>query len=231
MSALPSESADQLRERLRAALDGTTPWQPTAPSNRASLLTAMDSLRPQAIAHLARLGIPRDITEASLADIGRKQAIYDCLVADDWLVHVFTGGVLTFGRLQYERLVSPSGRRDIHIPELGPLKPALVDDSLGLARQFFGPGTYQCSTWLFDPHLDELPETSNIRSFAGRFTIGPAIASRDSARNAAKFVFRTRLTDLAPEPDPADSSLQRLVRNVLATEGTWSEPTGVMKPA
>jgi hypothetical protein len=190
----------------------------------------MDHLHEDGVAAFAALGFPREVAEASLADIRRKDELYAELVDDGWLLDVFQGRVVTLGRLQFETRAGERGR-GIHIPESGPLAPASVDDSLALAREYFGSGeTYVCTSWAFDPQLRALPERSNLRAFAERFEITPAEPTEDAVRSLAKFVFRATPDDVVARGLPRDpSALERIAYDVLSQPGTWSEPSGVLK--
>ena len=203
---------------------------PLPPASRAALLAAMDELHEDAVAAFAALGFPREVAEASLADIRRKDELYGELVDDGWLIDVFHGRVVTLGRLQFETRAGEQGR-GIHIPESGPLAPASVDDSLALAQEYFGAGeTYVCTSWVFDPQLCALPERSNLRAFAERFEVAPAEPTESAVRSLAKFVFRSRPNDVLARGLARDSSaLERIAYDVLSQRGTWSEPTGILK--
>ena len=232
------EATDALRARLASeasasatALDsGRIATGRLPPMSRASLLTAMGEEHEDAVAAFAALGFPREVAEASLADIPRKHELYGDLVDDGWLLDVFLGRVVILGRLQFETHADERGR-GIHIPESGPLAPTSVDDSLALAREYFGAGeTYVCTSWVFDPQLRALPERSNLRAFAERFEVAPADPSAGAVRSLAKFVFRSRPEDVVTRGLSHDpSALERIAYDVLSRHGTWSEPTGTLR--
>ncbi|MCU1404473.1 MAG: hypothetical protein JWQ43_776, partial [Glaciihabitans sp.] len=117
-----------------------------------------------------RAGIPLDITAATLADVGRKLDAYGATVDRPWLVSLLRGDVLAFGRLQFEATMPDDGRA-LHIPEGGSLTATEVDDALARADAFIGGRTVVCTSWLFDPALAALPETSNISAFVRRFDV------------------------------------------------------------
>ncbi|GAB3610653.1 hypothetical protein GCM10027414_27790 [Humibacter ginsengiterrae] len=225
---------EEMKDALRAALTSVAVSGPAErphlpPTSRTALLVAMDDLHDDAVAAFAARGFPREVAETSLADIQRKDELYGDLVDDGWLIDVFLGRVVTLARLQFETQADARGR-GIHIPEAGPLTPASVDDSLRLAREYFGAdGTYVCTSWVFDPQLRALPEQSNLRAFAERFEVAPAEPTDSALRSVAKFVFRSTPEDVAERgPLHCPSALERIAYEVLAQHGTWSEPTGTL---
>jgi len=209
---------------LQATLDGAD-WVAPPGLIRPVLIRAMMGLRAEAVARLRKMGLSEGQAEDSFGDIDRKQSLYSDLVDDSWLIWVLTGRVVKLGRLQFEWSAGSDGRA-IHVPEQGPLAPASVDASLAAAQALFGPSAYTCQTWLFDPHLLELPARSNIRQFVDRFDIEPSRPTVGGAADAAKFAFVARLPEVSPTPAASDTGLQRIVRRALAAEGVWSVPLG-----
>lgn len=200
--------------------------------DRGELLEAMAGLHGEAVAALIGRGFPASVAVASLADIVRKVETYGDLVADDWLLAVFTGEVVTLGRLQFERRAGRRGR-NLHIPELGPLDPDAVDRSLAWAARTFGDGApLICESWIFDDRLGELSATSNLRRFVDRFDRRPTAPSLDGARSLAKFVFRSTPEDVVGEPLRAQaSSLERIAYRALSGDGVWSKGFGRLRTA
>jgi hypothetical protein len=193
--------------------------------------------------------IPDEVTRATLADLGRHVAISRRVTGGfsfqtwDWLQHHLTGQLFALGRLQFE--LRRSGRAvdgvmsaddwtlAAHIPEAGPLSPALVDESFDRAREFF-PGHFPerpvrvvtCDSWMLDPYLAAtIGPRSNTGAFARRFTpIGPPT---EGDTEALYFVFRTR--DLGRVGElPRETSLQRVVLERIDAGGTWQVAAGYL---
>lgn len=107
----------------------------------------------------------------------------------------------------------------IHIPALGPLEPALVEQSLEMAVKFFGEEKlYICTSWLLDPALKTVvEETSNIWQFNQRFKKLPVCFDYPQ-------IFE-RVFDTNNEKDvlaaEATSSLQRNVQEALKAGVTF----------
>jgi hypothetical protein len=194
-------------------------------------------------------GIPDRVMRETLADVGRHVAISRRVTGEfslqtwRWLTHHFTVRIFALGRLQFalqRSTLSVNGAIDVddwvlavHIPESGPLRPELVDDSLDQARAFFPahfpdkPATVvTCDSWMLDPWLlDRTTATSNTGAFIRRFT--PIGHSSDGHTDALYFVFRTRdLTRLAELP--RDTSLQRAVLERLEIGETWQVAWGYL---
>lgn len=182
-------------------------------------------------------GIPAEVSDASLADLGRQMAIHrrvfgtSGLETHGWLTQIWGGGIVDVGRLQGEWLAAETV--GLHIPETGPLRPAEVDASLARIRADWGtwfgerPRRAVCSSWLLDPQLAEwLPASSNIVGFQRRFTLRPGGSVDD--QGPLYFVFRRRGL---PVPDglaelPRDTVLQRAVADHLAAGRHWLMRTG-----
>ncbi len=198
--------------------------------------------------HRAR-GIPERVTRDTLADVGRHVAISRRVTGEfglqtwRWLTHHFTARIFALGRLQYalqRSKVAYAGAFEeddwvlaLHIPESGPLRPDLVDESLASATGFFAehfpdkPVTVAtCDSWMLDPYLVErMPATTNVGSFIRRFT--PLGLTKDAPAEALYFVFRTR--DLSRVPElPRETSLQRAVLERADRGETWQLAWGYL---
>ncbi len=218
-----SPSVDALRAAVRGEAD--------APESVGSLAPALVAVVPDALDRHRALGVPPEVTEATLADVGGKIAAYGATVDVPWLVGLMRADVLGLGRLQFERQTAGDGSRAIHIPEGGSLRPELVDASLARARAMFGDGTLVCTSWLLDPTLLRLPATSNIVAFARRFDVEPAEPGHEGDEAAAKFVFRRPLAEvLDPAVVTPRTTLEHLVADHLRAGHHWSEPRGTLRP-
>lgn len=199
------------------------------PYTLGSLTAALREVEPLAVNRYKCLAIPIGVTQASLADVGRKIRVYGAAAELPWLVGLLRGDVLTLGRLQFERTLK-AGTRAMHIPEGRPLQRAVVDASLASARTYFGDDPIVCTSWLLDPSLEALPATSNIVNFAQRFEIGAFNADEEADLAVAKFVFKRPLQEiLDPNKFVPSTSVQRLVIARLRAGFHWSEPRGTLR--
>lgn len=192
-------------------------------------LAALPTIR----ARHAALGIPEEISRATLADLGNKMAIYrrthgvGGLDRQSWLVRHFRGTLFRLGRLQFDML---GPVLDVHIPEDGPLSPEACEESFRAARPFFARylgRDYQravCRSWLLDPQLTRfLGEDSNIIRFQRRFR--PTGQLEDGDHDVLEFVFRRHPASLAELPQR--TALQRAVVAHLRAGGHWHIVSGV----
>ncbi|GAA4166442.1 acyltransferase domain-containing protein [Gryllotalpicola daejeonensis] len=201
----------------------------------AGFLGALAELVPEASQRLVVLGVPDRVRADFWADVGRKVRAYGDNGIREWLVTLLRGDVLQLGRLQFERAVGPQGRA-VHIPELGPLTPELVDDSLEQARRFFADRAgFACTSWLLDPRLVALGGDSNIVRFQRRFELVAGVDSEGEDRDegdadVAKFVFGVPLAQLDRRAVTPATALQRVVAEVWRSGRRWFAPTGVLRP-
>jgi hypothetical protein len=195
------------------------------------------------------VGVPDDISWATLADLGRQLAIGRLvygrpgLPSAGWLVPHFRGLLYQLGRLQYQRVgdvrtvwrdapeVGPV--LDIHIPATGPLAPSTVDGSLAMAREFFAryfpdfrPRYGYCNSWLLDPQLaGYLPESANIVAFQRRFDLLPVPDDKpDDDLAVLEFVFhreRKPLRHKELDTLPQRTTLERAVVAHLRAGRHW----------
>lgn len=194
-------------------------------------------------------GIAEAVTRDTLADVGRHVAISRRVTGDfglqtwRWLGHHFSARLFALGRLQFAlqrtscsvpgTLEKGDWALEAHIPESGPLLPALVDESLARAKEFFAlhfadrpVSVVTCNSWMLDPYLaDRVAATSNVGAFIRRFT--PFGESSDGHTEALYFVFRTR--DLSRLDDlPRQTSLQRAVLERLDRGESWQVASGYL---
>ena len=196
----------------------------------------------------ASWGIAPEITEATVANIGRNVGIYRRMYgkaglhAPEWLVLGARGALVHVERLQFQRgrahWTAPGAPftqgepvLDLHIPPTGPLDPGAVDRSLAGARALFGrvfPDDDSewsvCTSWLLDPQLaDYLPDDSNIVRFQRRFHVDPDW-SMPGDDTIVEFVFRcgaTPVEDLDPR-----TTLERAVVDHIRTGRHWQTRRG-----
>lgn len=208
-----------IAERLDAGLD---------------VLLALVVIAPDVATHLRARGIPEDIAWRSLSDLGQQVHVFRNVFGffgistADWCISNYTGRHLWLGRLQYTL------ERDddmfavgIHVPESGPLDPAVVDSSLAEARHWFSraypefPVTrWHMDSWLLDPTIGQrLDSRSNIARFAHRFEL-----TGESTPGLWAPVFFVFQHDIRFEPVdlsalPATTSLQRAMLAALDAGG------------
>ncbi|WP_299036877.1 acyltransferase domain-containing protein [uncultured Pseudokineococcus sp.] len=204
----------------------------------AALLPALGDVVPAALARHRSLGLPDDVSRATLADVGRKVDAYGEDVDAPWLLGLLRADVVAVGRLQVERVAGAHGHA-LHVPEGGPLDARAVRESVARARVLVGASTCTCTSWLLDPWLVRvLPPSSGIVAFASLFRLdelpGADRGGEPTAgdRSAARFLFRRPLEQLLEPGSPRDeeavqrTSLQRLALGRLRSGEHWLEPRG-----
>ena len=212
-----------------------------------AFLALVDEVRAWNAEH----GIPDEVTWTTLADLGRNLAVDRRMngtgwpIMAQWLTLHVRGGLYELGRLQYQRgPISPAIARaaglsgdtwalGLHIPESGPLTPEAIDESLGLARDFF-PRHFPdeeyriatCGSWLLDPQLAEyLPADSNMVRFQRRFQLAPDLV--DAGIEIFRFVFRR--IDAELDELPQDSTLERAVVAHVRAGRVVARPQGLVR--
>jgi hypothetical protein len=134
-----------------------------------------------------------------------------------WFFRFYNCTRFMLGRLQYETVAAKYDYKDVfkagdtvyncHIPSSGPLTPELVEESLRLAREFYGvEGAMPvvCHSWLLYPKHYEL-FGANTRAFAERFDV---INTDEQENNGDAWrIFGRDADDL--EALPQNTSLQR----------------------
>ena len=142
------------------------------------------------------------------------------------------------GRLQFETYSMPFDYGTVvkkgdpvlncHIPSSGPLTPALVDEALRLAKDFYGERykVVVCHSWLlYPPHASLFPEGSNLHAFYDRFLIArcePTEVPKDAWR-----IFHTLERDLSKLP--ANTSLQKRFRQFLLDGNPMGQGWGILR--
>jgi len=234
--ALPRD--ERTIERQRAELvaligerDGPR-W--TAARGDLALVLPFVAALPDVLAYHDRIGVPEDVSWATLADLGRHAALYrrahDRPGFDHawWLQLHFRGRLFRLGRLQFEQR-----RRglSVHVPGGETLDPSAVDASLAAAPSFFArhlPAqpreTAFITSWLLDPQLAEwLPPDSNIVRFQRRWTLDALVEDGDAS--ILEFVFvRVRPLDELPQR----TALERAVVAHLRRGGHWHVRSGTL---
>lgn len=196
------------------------------------LVAALAAEAPSAFVALQEMGISAERAQETLADVGRKHVLYGIGSVESWARGLLAGDVVSVGRLQVERTAGPKGH-DLHIPEMGPLTPALVDEALREAARLTGSTRFCCTSWLLDPRLQTGLPGTNIAAFGARFTIvGSPTPDPEASSEAARFVFRRPLAEVL---DPAlvapRSRLEHLVASTLRSGEQWTMPLGVLEVA
>jgi len=206
-------------------------------------LLALLVTAPDVAAFHVERGIPAEISQASLSDLGQQTWVhrrtYDGafgLHTFGWMTVAWSGALYWLGRLQFNLTRSDlAGSSEsatggwvisTHIPESGPLTPEAVADSFGRARAFFGryfpdyPTTlFHCSSWLLDPQLTEvLSPNSNMAAFQQLWELHGEPHEGDP--DAIFFVFRRR-GDVDRSTLPQQTSLERAIVARLQAGGHW----------
>ena len=134
-----------------------------------------------------------------------------------WFFRFYNCTRFMLGRLQYETVAAKYDYKDVfkagdtvynrHIPSAGPLTPESVEESLRLAREFYGIEGYMpvvCHSWLlYQKHYELFG--ANTRAFADRFDV---INTDEQENNGDAWrVFGRDADDL--EALPQNTSLQR----------------------
>ncbi|MBW4094730.1 MAG: DUF5596 domain-containing protein, partial [Acidobacteria bacterium] len=245
LSGAPSSNVarrlDVLQQRLAGIQSGLPADSPDDGGTESDWISAYLRFSPQIIHWHHQHDIPAAVSEATLGDLGLQIAIHRRVHGSfgldtwPWLGSHYRGALYRLGRLQF-LLHQESARipgalpgewvAGVHIPEDGALNPAVIDESLAAAGEFFA--TYfpdrairfaDCESWLLDPYLrEQLDPASNISRFAYRFT--PSGEPTDQPADAVYFTFRTRTLDQL-DLLPRDTALQRVVLDRIADGGVW----------
>jgi hypothetical protein len=238
---LPERTLRERRSELIAEI-GTPEvkfdW-PAMPGHPAFYPWVFLSVLPEIRAYHRDVGVPDEVSRATLADLGHQMAITRRstgrlgLAHPLWLTHHYRGALFQLGRLQFHRRPA-QGALDLHVPAIGPLTPDACDSSLEHARAFFA-GCYpretfteaMCISWLLDPALAEyLPSSSNVVAFQRRFRLLPyePHPGHDDDLAVLDFVFgraREPLADGELETLPRRTSLERGVVAHLRAGRRW----------
>lgn len=212
---------------------------------------AVVSLIPQAREIFRSLGIPEEVTEATLRDLAAKnqESFARCGVwgtfALKWYARLLAGKILKLGRLEYEEgKWGTEGQEDyapwlrvkdrvwkVHIPSNEPFSPDAVTASLRQAYDYFGiAGTERklmpisCASWMLSPRLKRiLGEQSNILRFAELFDV---YFDRDDREDLWR-VFGVQPNEKADNL-PLDNSLRRGVARWLKNGETLGFARGIL---
>jgi GNAT-like C-terminal domain len=174
--------------------------------------------------HVA-LGLTDGESWATLRDIFRAYEVRgeEPFADVDWIEIVWSGRIAELGRLQFEDV--GNGVLNVHIPETGPLTPALCDASFARACRIFPDHrTAACTSWLLDPGLaDVLSAASNIVRFQRRFEL--AGEGEDGNADVLRFVFHTFDPDL--DKLTPRTTLERALVERMRAGGQWRSPRGL----
>jgi hypothetical protein len=180
---------------------------------------------PDVRAKHAALELTDDESWATLRDIFRAHEVRgeEPFADVEWIERVWSGRIAELGRLQFEDV--GDGVVSVHIPEAGPLTPALCDTSFARARQIFpGHDTASCRSWLLDPQLaDVLPLDSNIVRFQRRFELTGE--GEDGNADVLRFVFHTFDPDL--DRLTPRTTLECALVDRMRAGGRWRTPRGL----
>jgi hypothetical protein len=180
---------------------------------------------PEVRAKHTALGLTADESRATLRDIFRAHEVRgeEPFADAAWIEVVLSGRLVELGRLQFDD-VGDDGL-GVHVPEAGPLTPALCDASFARARQIFtAHRTAACRSWLLDPQLAEvLSADSNIVRFQRRFEL--VEGGGDGNADVLRFVFHTSDPDL--DKLTPRTTLERALVERMRAGGEWRSPRGL----
>ncbi len=164
------------------------------------------------------------------------------LHTQEWLRLAWSGNLYRLGRLQYNLQRDDSAGYDddrgwllsTHIPQVGPLTPASVDDSFATARRFFGAHFpdlavvgFHCFSWLLDPHLaSALPASANMARFQRRWALYGEPADGDGDALFFTFHRRGRPDEIDLEGLPQTTTLERVIVARLRAGAHWQTWNG-----
>ena len=152
-----------------------------------------------------------------------------------WFVNFLDASIVRLGRLEFHEVPFHEGLEwekngvkvkggdkvvNIHIPEDGPLDPALVGDAFRRAYRYFGrtgDAVFVCDSWLLWPgNYDFLGPDSRIRAFMDNFDL----IDREDRKNAGDLwrVFGHR-ENYDPANLPRDTELRRRMAEHLEKSG------------
>ncbi len=115
---------------------------------------------------------------------------------------------------------------DMHIPMGGGMTPAAAQESLKMAKEFYGslpdvtrrPVAVMCTSWIFSPNLPEfLPESSNLVQLLRRVHPVPYPSERDAG---VGFIFHYE-NGFDRTSCPVDTSLRRAAAEYLESGKYW----------
>jgi hypothetical protein len=250
-----SGMADILVSHMGAFLSDSTTFHPllTDTSTQAGLgngvlpLLALVATVPEIRAFHVSRGISSDISQATLADLGRNVWIHRRthgtfgLETHKWLTLHWRGALYQLGRLQFDlgridpfsrwARALPEGVKGgdwapgVHIPEAGALGIEATTASLDQLKPFLSKHfpevearMVHCRSWLLDPYLRQVLPGSNVGSFQQLFTLDGT--SEANNEDTVYFTFRQRGLDRLDEL-PRDTRLQRAVLDRIHDGGHW----------
>lgn len=173
----------------------------------------------------AALGLTDDESWTTLRDIFRAHEVRgeEPFADAEWIAVAWSGRLAELGRLQFED--DGDGVLNVHVPETGPLTPALCDASFARAHRIFPDHhTAACTSWLLDPRLAEvLAPDSNIVRFQRRFELDGE--GEDGNAGVLRFVFHTFDPDL--DRLTPHTTLERALLEHMRAGGRWRSPRGL----
>ncbi len=151
-----------------------------------------------------------------------------------WTYRQISMNLFRIGELEYQ-FKEHDGENVIalHIPSDADLSEEAVDESMRQAAIFFRTyyeeykyKKYTCNSWLMSPALRPLlPERSNILSFQERFDI---VQEDREDQEYIEWLFQVPV-DTDHRELPADSSLQKKVKELLLSGGAIGSAYGFME--
>ena len=190
-----------------------------------------------------KMGIPREITVATLKDINIWIENHRILTGEkgvmefSWLRHLYQNEIFRLGRLQFRVVKSLPGAPgeyaiETHIPQGEPLLREDCLRSFDMAKEFFArffpaytPQCFTCHSWLLSPDFAKiLDEKSNIVQFMRLWTQIPC--EPDNSNQAIKRAFGLNFSREQLPNAPENSRLQRALKQHLLSGGSLNAAAG-----
>lgn len=152
---------------------------------------------------------------------------------DWWTTRQAGGHLFRIGELEYEiKALDDRTVIEMHIPSDAKFSPEYVDESLKMAREFWGKFfpellacEYRCESWLMDRQLRSmLKEDSNILNFQDRFEI---FDEGEASSEFVEWLFQTKTTDY--ETLSENTSLQKKVKAHVLSGGVIRNAYGKLR--
>jgi hypothetical protein len=205
----------------------------------------------------ASLGIPDDISLATLSDLGRNMRVNrkrrgtSGLAAPWWCMLHFRGMIYQLGRLQFElvrlndafaeSIIAHGGEArpgdtalSIHIPDfMGPFTPEAIDDSITRAKRFF-PGYFPGEKIEYGTCWswlldDQLPHHLSPASNIVRFQKRFTIVSQGERNDSGTALFIWGSSSIPDAPRDGASSLERAIIAHHQAGGHWGSGAGWLR--
>lgn len=239
---------NELREQA-AAIAASLLQGEKAPSLQPGMLPllVLGELAPHAMKKHQSLGIPHEVTVATLQDVNlwieNHYKVHGSMGVMEfhWLLrHYLTADLFRLGRLQFQRVKNFAGAPgeyaiETHIPQGEPLKMEACLDSFARAKSFYdrffpqhSTECFVCHSWLLCPNLaDVLEEDTNIIRFMRLWNRIPCEPDHSAQTMERVFGFGFCAQSLPDAPE--NTNLQRKIKRYLLSGGSLDAAAGYLK--